>query len=73
MVLGGLWRGWSGGVKQSELLRAPRRSAEGGVVGRLLCRAWDLSVQAWAGVWRCGAATGKSSEQGPWPSRTLGR
>lgn len=34
-VLGWLRRGWSGGVMQSELLRAPLRSAGGGVVGRL--------------------------------------
>lgn len=28
-------RGWSGGVMQCGLVRAPRRSAGGGVVGRL--------------------------------------
>lgn len=35
MVLGWSRRGWSGGVMRSEKLRAPCRSAVGGVVGRL--------------------------------------
>lgn len=64
-MLGWLWRGWSGGVMQSELLRALLRSAGGGVVGRLRVAPGTCAARPGLESGEVRARTGKSAERGP--------